>query len=112
MRTQTAVKNKYHFDAVQAHTLKIGADSLYAFNSTIALKAGVSLERTWNGKVESRIVNTNLETPSIRGNSVGLYLGVRITPQSIKGLEFDIGATGKLGDCHGVIGMLKARYLF
>ncbi len=70
------------------------------------------MEKTWNGKSSSRIGDTNLATPSLKGESVALDLGVRFTPESAKGLQVELGAVGKLGDCHGVTGQIKALYVF
>ncbi len=108
----SGIRERYQLEAIRAHTLKLGLDSLYTLSDTLALKTGLSLEKTFNGQARSRIGETNLATLSLQGRSAALELALRIRPQSIQGLLFELGATGKLGDCHGLLGQLKVLYQF
>ncbi len=106
------ISNKLHLDAVNAHSVRTGLDGLYKFTDTFALKAGLAVEHTWDGDAKSQLGGVNLATPSISGTSGIMDLGVRFTPSGAPGWDFEIGATGRVGDVHGVTGQIKALYVF
>ena len=106
------ISKKLHFEAVEAHSVRTGLDGLYKLTDTFALKAGLAVEHTWDGDARSQLGGVNLATPSISGTSGIMDLGIRFTPSGAKGWDFEVGATGRVGDVHGVTGQIKALYVF
>lgn len=89
---------KYELSSVNSHRLRLAGRYSHNYTPTTALYTGLGAEYEFDGKSELKVDGfwaKPSKTDGIRGFG---ELGVTITPASNKGLIFDFGIKGLLGD--------------
>lgn len=104
---------KYELSSVNSHRLRLAGRYSHNYTPTTALYTGLGAEYEFDGKSELKVDGfwaKPSKTDGIRGFG---ELGVTITPASNKGLIFDFGIKGLLGDgFRGAWANAEMKYLF
>lgn len=104
---------KYELSSVNSHRLRLAGRYSHNYTATTALYTGLGAEYEFDGKSELKVDGfwaKPSKTDGIRGFG---ELGVTITPASNKGLIFDFGIKGLLGDgFRGAWANAEMKYLF
>lgn len=104
---------KYELSSVNSHRLRLAGRYSHNYTPTTALYTGLGAEYEFDGKSELKVDGfwaKPSKTDGIRGFG---ELGVTITPASNKGLIFDFGIKGLLGDgFRGAWVNAEMKYLF
>lgn len=104
---------KYELSSVNSHRLRLAGRYSHNYTPTTALYTGLGAEYEFDGKSELKVDGfwaKPSKTDGIRGFG---ELGVTITPASNKGLIFDFGIKGLLGDgFRGAWANAEIKYLF
>ncbi|SKA56970.1 Autotransporter beta-domain-containing protein [Succinivibrio dextrinosolvens DSM 3072] len=104
---------KYELSSVDSHRLRLAGRYSHNYTPTTALYTGLGAEYEFDGKSELKVDGfwaKPSKTDGIRGFG---ELGVTITPASNKGLIFDFGIKGLLGDgFRGAWANAEMKYLF
>ena len=104
---------KYELSSVNSHRLRLAGRYSHNYTPTTALYTGLGAEYEFDGKSELKVDGfwaKPSKTDGIRGFG---ELGVTIQPSSNKGLIFDLGIKGLLGDgFRGAWVNAEMKYLF
>ena len=104
---------KYELSSVNSHRLRLAGKYSHSYTPTTALYAGLGAEYEFDGKSKLKvdgIWGKPSKTDGIRGFG---ELGVTIKPAANKGLIFDLGVKGLLGDkFRGAWANAEIKYLF
>lgn len=104
---------KYELSSVNSHRLRLAGRYSHNYTPTTALYTGLGAEYEFDGKSELKVDGfwaKPSKTDGIRGFG---ELGVTITPASNKGLIFDFGIKGLLGDgFRGAWVNAEMKYMF
>lgn len=102
----------YCFDDVDSYRLRLGARVDWSVTDYVALYAGLAWEREFDGEARATTYGYDTPSPTVRGDSAVLDLGVAVRSDRVPGLSMEMGATATLGKRHGVMGNLLVRYEF
>ncbi len=104
---------KYELSSVNSHRLRLAGRYSHNFKPTAALYTGLGAEYEFDGKSELKVDGIwakPSKTDGIRGFG---EIGVTVTPVDNKGLIFDLGIKGLLGDgFRGAFASDDFNYLF
>jgi outer membrane autotransporter protein len=100
------------FKAVDSSRLRLGLRLNKAFTSKMTGYVGTAYENEFDGKAKATTNGLSIESPSMKGDSGMLELGVTASPLANGALTLEAGVQGYAGQKEGVTGSLKVNYKF
>lgn len=100
------------FDAVTSQRVRLGARLTKSLSTTISAYVGAGYENELDGKAKATTNGMPIESPSMKGASGLVELGLNVRPLKNKALLVGVGLQGYFGQKEGVTGSLQIGYKF
>ena len=100
------------FDAVTSQRVRLGARLTKGLNATVSAYVGAGYENELDGKARATTNGVPIDSPSMKGDSGLVELGLNVRPLKNKVLTLGVGVQGYFGQKEGVTGTLQAGYKF
>ena len=101
----------YDFDAVNSHSLRLGARYTHAMGEEGSFCAGLAWEYEFNGEARATYQGMATPSPSLKGASAMLELGYRFTPKKSR-VSYDVNFSGWQGKREGFSGSVGVNWAF
>ena len=106
------VEDKFHFDSIQSHRTRLGAELGYTGDQGYRPYIGAAWEHEFDGEAGGSVEGYRLEEADLGGSSGLVWAGVTFVPPEASALKFDAGITGYFGQRQGISGRISMRYEF
>lgn len=104
--------DKFEFDAVNSHRVRLGSKlSLTSFEQ-INPYLGVAWEHEFDGEARATVYGLDVPAPTLAGDTGILELGVKNTATEDSALSFEFAVQGYFGTRTGIGGILQGAYKF
>ncbi|NIF85500.1 autotransporter outer membrane beta-barrel domain-containing protein [Comamonas sp. Tr-654] len=100
------------FDAVTSQRVRLGARLTKSLSTTISAYVGAGYENELDGKAKATTNGMPIESPSMKGASGLVEVGLNVRPLKNKALLVGVGLQGYFGQKEGVTGSLQIGYKF
>ncbi|MBV2162720.1 MAG: autotransporter outer membrane beta-barrel domain-containing protein [Comamonas sp.] len=100
------------FDAVTSQRVRLGARLTKGLNDTVSAYVGAGYENELDGKARATTNGVPIDSPSMKGDSGLVELGLNVRPLKNKALTLGVGVQGYFGQKEGVTGTLQVGYKF
>lgn len=100
------------FDAVTSQRVRLGGRLTKSLSTAISTYVGAGYENELDGNAKATTNGMPIESPSMKGASGLLELGLNVRPLKNKALLVGIGLQGYFGQKEGVTGSLQIGYKF
>lgn len=100
------------FDAVTSKRVRLGGRLTKSLSTAISTYVGAGYENELDGKAKATTNGMPIESPSMKGASGLVELGLNLRPLKNKALLVGIGLQGYFGQKEGVTGSLQIGYKF
>ena len=104
--------DRMEFDAVNSLRSTLGGRFSYQVNEVFSPYAGLWWEHEFDVEAGSRVNGVRVDAPDLKGDTGIVELGLRVTPESLKGFSLDVGIKGHTGKREGVAGNLNMKWMF
>ena len=104
--------DKFDFDSVQSHRMRLAAEVGYTGDKGFRPYAGVAWEREFDGEAGGSVAGLRLEEADLGGNSGLAWAGVTFEPKEGGPVKADAEITTYFGQRKGVSGRVWVRYEF
>jgi outer membrane autotransporter protein len=104
--------DRVRFEDADSLRVRAGARLAYVAWGRAAPYVGAYFEREFDGVARASVNDVSLETPSLRGNTGILELGVSFRPSENLPFSLEIGAQGYVGKREGFSGTATLKYGF
>ena len=108
----TIIQDKFDFDSVQSHRLRLGTEVGYTAENGCRPYAGAAWEHEFDGKAGGSVEGYRLDEADLGGNSALAWAGVSFEPKEGSPLKADAQITTYFGQRKGVSGRVWVRYEF
>ena len=100
------------FEAVTSQRVRLGARLTKGLNETFSAYVGAGYENELDGKARATTNGVPMDSPSMKGDSGLVELGLNVRPLKNKALMLGVGVQGYFGQKEGVTGTLQLGYKF
>lgn len=104
--------DKFDFDSVQSHRMRLAAEVGYTADKGFRPYAGVAWEREFDGKAGGSVAGYRLDEADLGGNSGLAWAGVSFEPKEGGPIKADAEIKTYFGQRKGVSGRVWLRYEF
>ena len=104
--------DKFDFDSVQSHRMRLAAEVGYTGDKGFRPYAGVAWEREFDGEAGGSVAGYRIEEADLGGNSGLAWAGVTFEPKEGGPVKADAEITTYFGQRKGVSGRVWVRYEF
>lgn len=104
--------DKFDFDSVQSHRMRLAAEVGYTGDKGFRPYAGVAWEREFDGEAGGSVAGYRIEEADLGGNSGLAWAGVTFEPKEGGPVKADAEITTYFGQRKGVSGRFWVRYEF
>jgi hypothetical protein len=104
--------DKFDFDSVQSHRMRLAAEVGYTADKGFRPYAGVAWEREFDGEAGGSVDGVRLEEADLGGDSGLAWAGVSFEPKEGGPVKADAEITTYFGQRKGVSGRIWVRYEF
>ena len=104
--------DKFDFDSVQSHRMRLAAEVGYTADKGFRPYAGVAWEREFDGEAGGSVEGVRLEEADLGGDSGLAWAGVSFEPKEGGPVKADAEITTYFGQRKGVSGRIWVRYEF
>ena len=104
--------DKFDFDSVQSHRMRLAAEVGYTGDKGFRPYAGVAWEREFDGEAGGSVAGYRIEKADLGGNSGLAWAGVTFEPKEGGPVKADAEITTYVGQRKGVSGRVWVRYEF
>jgi outer membrane autotransporter protein len=108
----TVHKDKLHLKEADSVRTRFGGRFNYDLNEQVTSYAGAYWEHEFDGKLGATVNNKSVASPSFKGDTGMVELGISLKPSKTQPLYLDLGVQGYVGKRQGVNGSLQIRYEF
>lgn len=107
----TIAGDPYEFKAMDSHRTRVGARLGREFGKTVTGYAGATWEREFDGQARATVYGLDTPSPSLKGNTAMLEIGLDMKPNPDKPMTIDVGAQLYRGMRHGVSATAKMMWM-
>ena len=104
---------KLHFDSSTSSRIKLGTRYSYQYNDVFKPYIGAAYEYEFDGDIDARAYQFNLDKPSLEGSTGVFEAGFSMNPiRDNKALTINVDGQGYVGTRRGGGGSIKLKYEF
>lgn len=100
------------FDAVSSDRWQLGARLTHKANAQTTVRTGLAYSCEFDGKAKGTAYGMSIDSPSLKGGSGIIELGVTIGQKNNKNHFFDLSLQGFVGKCKGIAGSVESTWKF
>lgn len=108
----TIAGDKFHFNAMDSHRMRLGTRLNYTANPQFTPYAGVAWEYEFDGKAKGSVLGYAMDDASLKGSTGIVELGVTFQPTSKGNLTLNAGLSAYFGEREGASGQFRMNYTF
>ncbi|MEB3753640.1 autotransporter domain-containing protein [Acinetobacter sp. MD2(2019)] len=102
-----------HFDKMNSHRVTLNAENSYQTTPEMSVLTGLGVEYEFDAKATGTTYETfNIPSPSLKGATGLVSLGLHYQPTSNKRLSLDVKGNGYFGKRDGGSGLVRVNYQF
>ena len=103
--------DNFDFDSIDSHRVRIGG-RLNSLNKNINRYVGLAYEYEFSGKATATAYGVDIATPTAKGSSGILELGLVYKPTTDSKFSMDMGMNGYVGKRKGITGNITLNWGF
>jgi len=108
----TVTGDPISFDAVNSNRWQLGLRLTHKANAQTTVRTGLTYQYEFDGKARGTAYGMSIDSPSLKGGSAIVELGVTIGSKNNKNHFFDLNLQGFAGKCKGIAGNVEATWKF
>ena len=110
--TATVAGDRFEFDSMNSHRTRLGLQVNRDFSERTTAYAGLAWEHEFDGKAKARVHGLRTPSPSLKGDTGVLEVGVSMLATESDALSLDVGLQGYTGRRQGVAGSARMEWRF
>src|SRR5699024_4139972 len=108
----TIAGDTFEFDSMDSHRTRLGLRVNQQFSASTSGYTGLAWDHEFDGKAKARVHGLRTPSPSLKGHTGMLELGVAMQPTGAEVLSLNLGVQGYAGRRQGVAGSARFEWQF